>query len=255
MVGNRVTERDRGQNGPARETTRDGSRQSAALRGAIQGASPLAIGVTAAGLAAAVLLVATEFSTVASVDVASGSCEVIQDTNPELADRCELSGFERNGGSFLLLAVLAAVMAWGAGIGGSRPAAVALVVVGVAVLAWALLVDLPETERDRRAGAQLRGRDRRRGIGPHDRAGGGGARAGRGRGSVTRARARIGARADGKAGNEGRRGPNLARDWSICLAGARKSDQSALELHPPGGPWPLLRFRSATNRSFFTASR
>jgi hypothetical protein len=96
-------------------------------------------------MAAAVLLVVTEFSVVASVDVASGSCEVIQDTNAELADRCELSGFERNGGSFLLVAALTAAMAWGAGMGGSRPAAVALAAVGVAVLAWALLVDLPET--------------------------------------------------------------------------------------------------------------
>jgi hypothetical protein len=94
---------------------------------------------------AAVLLVVTEFSVVASVDVANGSCEVIQDTNPELADRCELSGFERNGGSFILLAVLAGAMAWGAGIGGSRPAAITLAVVGAAVLLWALFVDLPET--------------------------------------------------------------------------------------------------------------
>jgi hypothetical protein len=141
-----VTERDRGERGSTRETTRDGSRHLAALRRAFRGASPLAIGVTAAGVVAAVLLVVTEFSVVASVDVASGSCQVIQDTNPELADRCELSGFERNGGSFLLLAVLAAAMAWGAGMGGSRPAALALVVVGVGVLAWALLVDLPETD-------------------------------------------------------------------------------------------------------------
>jgi hypothetical protein len=71
---------------------------------------------------------------------------VIQDTNPELADRCELSGFERNGGAFLLVAALVAAMAWGAGFGGSRPAAMALVVVGVGVLAWALLVDLPVTD-------------------------------------------------------------------------------------------------------------
>ena len=157
MVDNRVTERDRGQGGPARETTRDGSRHLAALRGAFQGASPLAIGVTAAGFAAAVLLVVTEFSTIASVDVASGSCEVIQDTSPELADRCELSGFERNGGSFVLLALLAAVMAWGAGIGGSRPAAIALAVIGVAVLAWALLVDLPETNETGALGRNFEG--------------------------------------------------------------------------------------------------
>ena len=113
--------------------------------GAFRGASPLAIGVSAAGLLAAVLLVVTEFSTVASVDVANGSCEVINDANPDLADRCELSGFERNGGSFLLLAALAAFMGLGAGLGGSRPAAVALAAVGVAVLGWGLLVDLPVT--------------------------------------------------------------------------------------------------------------
>ncbi len=97
------------------------------------------------GIVAALLLVASEFLAVASVDVADGSCEVIQDTDPALADRCELSGFERNGGAFLLLAALAAVMAWGAGIGRSRPAAAALAVIGVLVLGWALLVDLPVT--------------------------------------------------------------------------------------------------------------
>jgi hypothetical protein len=144
VADNRVTERDREQTVPARETTRDGSRHLRALRGAFQGASPLAIGVTAAGLLAAVLLVVTEFSTIASVELTNTSCEVINDSSPELADRCELSGFERNGGSFILLAVLAAAMAWGAGIGGSRPAAVTLTVVGAAVLLWALLVDLPE---------------------------------------------------------------------------------------------------------------
>jgi hypothetical protein len=129
----------------------------AAFQAVLQGAGPLAIGVAAAGLVAAVLLVVTEFSVIASVDVASGSCQVIQDTNPELADRCELTGFERNGGSFFLLAALTAVMAWGAGIGGSRPAAVALVTVGVIVLAWALLVDLPETNETGALGRNFEG--------------------------------------------------------------------------------------------------
>jgi hypothetical protein len=148
VADNRVTERDRGQAMPARETTRDGSRHLRALRGAFQGASPLAIGVTAAGLVAAVLLVVTEFSTIASVDVADGSCEVINDANPENADRCELSGFERHGGSFILLAILVAAMAWGAGIGASRPAALALIAIGVLVLAWSLAVDLPEADEE-----------------------------------------------------------------------------------------------------------
>jgi hypothetical protein len=152
-----VTERDRGGRGPTRETIRDGSRRLAAFTGVFRGASPLAIAIAGAGIAAAILLVVTEFSTVASVDVASGSCEVIQDTNPELADRCELSGFERNGGSFVLLAALTAVMAWGAGIGGSRPAAIALVAVGVAVLAWSLLVDLPVTDETGALGRNFEG--------------------------------------------------------------------------------------------------
>jgi hypothetical protein len=152
-----VTERDRGEGGSTRETIRDGSRHLEAFRALLRAAGPLAIGITAAGLVAAVLLVVTEFSVIASVDVASGSCQVIQDTNPELADRCELTGFERNGGSFLLLAALAAVMAWGAGIGGSRPAAVALVVVGVIVLAWALLIDLPETNETGALGRNFEG--------------------------------------------------------------------------------------------------
>jgi len=110
-----------------------------------------------AALVAAALLVATEFSTVASVDVASGSCDVIHDTDPALADRCELSGFERNGGSFLLVAALVAVMGWGAGIGRSRPAALALVALGVAILAWSLLVDLPVTDETGALGSSFEG--------------------------------------------------------------------------------------------------
>ncbi|MEA2376994.1 MAG: hypothetical protein QOD13_901 [Thermoleophilaceae bacterium] len=125
--------------------------------GAFRGARPLAIGVVAVGLVAAVLLVATEFSTVASVDVASGSCEVIQDTDPDLADRCKLSGLERNGGALLLVAGLVAAMAWGAGIGGSRAAAIALIVLGAAVLAWALLVDLPVTVETGALGSSFEG--------------------------------------------------------------------------------------------------
>lgn len=111
----------------------------------------------AAGLGAVVLLVAAEFTTVAAVEVAGDSCEVISDSEPELAERCELSGFERNGGAFLLLAALAAVMAWGAGIGASRPAAAALLLIGVLVLAWTLLVDLPVTRETGAIGRNFEG--------------------------------------------------------------------------------------------------
>jgi hypothetical protein len=140
-----VAERDRERWGTAREATNDGSRRSATRSAGFGAAKRVALGVTIAGAIAAVLLVITEFSTVASVNVAGGSCELINDTDPALADRCTLTGFDRNGGSFLLLAALVLVMAWAAGLGGSRPAAVALAAVGVLVLAWALLVDLPVT--------------------------------------------------------------------------------------------------------------
>jgi hypothetical protein len=99
-------------------------------------------------LAGAIALAVSEFSTIASVHISQGSCEVINDSDPALADRCELSGFERHGGALLLLALLAALMGLGAGLGGSRPAAFALLATGVVTLGIALLVDLPQTDRE-----------------------------------------------------------------------------------------------------------
>lgn len=160
-----MTGRDREQRGTARETTDDGSRRRAAFAGVFRGATPLAIWITATALVAAALLVATEFSTVASVEVANTSCEVIQDSDPELADRCELSGFERNGGALLLLALLTGAMGWGAGLGGSRPAGVALAALGVAVLAWSLFVDLPVTDETGALGSSFEGARGQAGIG------------------------------------------------------------------------------------------
>jgi hypothetical protein len=103
------------------------------------------VAVAAMGAVAALLMGVTEFLTVASVDVASGSCEVITDTSPEIADRCFLSGFERHGGALVLLGAVTMFMAWGAGVGGSRPAAFALIALGAVVLLWTVLIDLPAT--------------------------------------------------------------------------------------------------------------
>jgi hypothetical protein len=111
----------------------------------MRGADRLALGVTVAGALAGLLMIVSEFLTVASVDVAHGSCEVINDANPSLADRCSLSGLERHGGAFILIGVLALLMAWGAGVGRSRPAAVALLIAGALVLGIVLINDLPVT--------------------------------------------------------------------------------------------------------------
>jgi hypothetical protein len=152
-----VTEPRREQGRVAREATDDGSRHQALSTGRFSGSTPLAIGIVALSLIAAVLLLASEFSTVASVDVASGSCAVINDTDPALADRCELSGFERNGGAFILVGVFTVAMGVGAGFGRSRPAAVALLCIGVAILLWALLVDLPVTKETGALGESFEG--------------------------------------------------------------------------------------------------
>jgi hypothetical protein len=101
--------------------------------------------VTALGVVAGVLLIATLFMTITSVDVANGSCEVINDASPSLADRCSLTGIERHGPAFALLGLLCLVMALGAGMGGSRPAAIALLAVGVVAIAITLLTDWPES--------------------------------------------------------------------------------------------------------------
>jgi hypothetical protein len=118
---------------------------------------PFAIALTALAGIGALLLLISEFSTIAAVDVAHGSCKVINDSNPALADRCVLSGFERHGGAFLLLGLIALAMAWGAGIGRSRPAALALLAAAAIVLGFALLSDLPQTRETGAIGRDFAG--------------------------------------------------------------------------------------------------
>ena len=99
--------------------------------------------VTALAAVAALLMLLSAFTTVVSVDVASGSCEVLNDTNPELAEQCDQSGLDRHSVVFPLLAVAVLVMGFGAGLGRSRPAAAALAVFGAVALGIVLLNDLP----------------------------------------------------------------------------------------------------------------
>jgi len=136
-----------------------------AFRAATRSASGFAIALTVAGIIAGLLLVIAEFSTIASVDVASGSCEVINDSDPALADRCSLSGFERHGGAFLILGPMTAAMAWGAGIGGSRPAGAALMAIGALVIVLSLSLDLPQTHKTGAIGRNFEGASAEAGVG------------------------------------------------------------------------------------------
>ena len=87
-----------------------------------------------------------EFTTVISIDVAVGSCDSIYDTNPDLADDCSQKGIERSSVALSLLALLTFVMGVGAAFGRSRPAAIALIAIGVVVLGITLLLDLPASD-------------------------------------------------------------------------------------------------------------
>jgi hypothetical protein len=193
----------------------------AAFIGGLRSTRGTALALLAAGALAGALVIATEFAPVATVDVADGNCEVINDANPELADRCSLSGFERHGGALIVLGALAIAMAYGAGAGRSRPAAVALAAIGLIVLALALLRDLPRDGPHRGHRPPLRGRHRREGRRPVARAGGRGAGAwsGRNRPRAARARSLTGARLPANRWSQGARsepGKEEGREACAC---------------------------------------
>lgn len=96
----------------------------------------------ALGLAAGVLAIVAEFSTISYVTVVTATCEDLAD--PRLADRCQLDGTERHSYALALLGLFAFLMAWGATVGRSRPAAFALVAAGVVLLGIGFLSDWPE---------------------------------------------------------------------------------------------------------------
>ena len=92
------------------------------------------------------LMLLTEVTTVISVDLRNTSCEVIYDSNPSLADDCSQTGVERSSVALLLLGLVTVAMGSGAAFGRSRPAAVALIVIGAVVLGITLLSDLPASD-------------------------------------------------------------------------------------------------------------
>jgi hypothetical protein len=101
--------------------------------------------ILALALVAALLLVLAELSTVASVSVEGESCEVINDADPELADRCSLSGWERHGGALILLALVAAGAGLAARSGALGAGVAILLAIGAVTLGLTLIGDLPVT--------------------------------------------------------------------------------------------------------------
>jgi hypothetical protein len=106
------------------------------------------------GVLGAVLVMAAELSTIVRVEVlTAGTCEEIADS--ELRDSCDTSGFEQHGGAFFLIGAVAIAMAIGAARGASRPAALALIVLGAIVLVISLSRDVPKADETGRVGLQF----------------------------------------------------------------------------------------------------
>lgn len=124
----------------------DGSSESRSrlrfVRGLAGGSRAVLVLAVAAGLA----MIAAEFLLVFSVDVGATSCEAT--ASPDVSDFCATSGGERHSYALVLLGLFTLAMAWGATVGRSRPAGVALVLVGAVVLAIGLLGDLPDASSE-----------------------------------------------------------------------------------------------------------
>lgn len=105
----------------------------------IRASGPLGWLLLALAAGAAVVLVVADFSTISYRTIGIGAC-------PDRAGArvCSTAGHESHSFALLILAPIALVMAWGAVVGRSRAAAVALAAIGAAVLVIALGIDLPK---------------------------------------------------------------------------------------------------------------
>jgi hypothetical protein len=97
----------------------------------------------AAGFAAGLLLIVTEFARLSYVTTITATCSDFAD--PGLRDRCLTVGHESHHYGFAILGLFVILMTFGAAVGGSRPAAVALLIAGVLGLGITLIKDLPKT--------------------------------------------------------------------------------------------------------------
>jgi hypothetical protein len=135
------------------EAASDPSSRNRAGRGLFGSPDPLWIGLLAAGLAAALLMIAAEFTTLRSVSVLTASCSDLAD--PSLRGSCVTIGHEEHSYALVLIGVVTLVMACGATLGRSRPAAAALALLGAAVLLIALAIDVPHVHRTGVLGARF----------------------------------------------------------------------------------------------------
>lgn len=126
---------------PLPETAENRSSRS----GAFRSLKPLWIAVFALGIAGALFMIVSEFVTLRSVKVLTASCSDLAD--PSLRGSCVTHGGEEHSYALVLMGIVAILMTWGAVFGRSRPAAVALLAIGAAVVAVALITDVPDIHK------------------------------------------------------------------------------------------------------------
>src|SRR6476661_642022 len=126
---------------PLPETAENRSSRFAAFRRL----EPVWTAVLVLGLLGAILMVVSEFVTLRSVKVLTASCSDLAD--PSLRGSCVTHGGEEHSYALVLMGVVALVMVWGAVFGRSRPAAVALMAIGAAVLVIAFVTDVPDIHK------------------------------------------------------------------------------------------------------------
>jgi hypothetical protein len=115
-------------------TTRQDSRKQRASRPVLSGSDALGLALAVAAFAGAVLLVLSDFMTLFDVHTAAGV------TVPDGI----VKGHENHSFAMVLLGVAALPMAYGATVGGSRPAMAGLAALGAIAVIVALAFDLPD---------------------------------------------------------------------------------------------------------------
>ncbi|MBA3302030.1 MAG: hypothetical protein H0T15_09205 [Thermoleophilaceae bacterium] len=127
------------------------------------GANLVPLAVFGLGVAGGALMILTDFSLVRSVRVLTASCEAL--AQPSLQDTCETTGGEAHSYALVLLGLFSFAMAYGAGLGASRPAAIALLAAGAIVLLIALAIDLPKAGETGAVGQDFEQAEAIRGVG------------------------------------------------------------------------------------------
>jgi hypothetical protein len=127
------------------ETAGNASSSRRLARGVFRGLKPLWIALFVAAVVGAVLTIAADFATLRSVKVLTASCSDLAD--PATRGECVTTGHEEHAYALVLIGIAALAMGWGATVGRSRPAGLALAVLGAAVLVIALATDVPKIHK------------------------------------------------------------------------------------------------------------